>query len=173
MSRAGAATFALLAAVLVTGAACSKAGPAASTERPMSHDDSVKAQQKADSTRRTKLGGRLPQDTNVPMEYFREVFRYAGAARDPFGSLVQSSDVRPTLEDLRLVSISYDPRYGNSVAIVRETGNPIPHRLRRGSVLGRLRVIQIREREVVFQIDEFGFERQVVLALQRQAEENP
>lgn len=167
MSRASLAGLALVAVALLSGAACSKSPPAAAAGTPMTPEDSAKAQQKADSLRRTKLGGRLPSDTNVPLEYFREVFRYAGGARDPFGSLVQSSDVRPTIEDLRLVSIAYDPRYGNSVAIVREAGNPVPYRLRRGSVLGRLHVIQIREREVVFQIEEFGFERQQVLTLSR------
>lgn len=166
MSRASLAGLALVAVALLSGAACSKA-PVSAVAKPMTPEDSAKAQQKADSLRRTKLGGRLPSDTNVPLEYFREVFRYAGGARDPFASLVQSSDVRPTIEDLRLVSIAYDPRYGNSVAIVREAGNPVPHRLRRGSVLGRLHVIQIREREVVFQIEEFGFERQQVLTLTR------
>jgi hypothetical protein len=166
MSRAPLQGFALLAVAILSAAACSKSAPPAGAA-PMSQEDSIKAQQKADSLRRTKLGGRLPSDTNVPLEYFREVFRYSGGPRDPFASLVQSSDVRPTIEDLRLVSIAFDPRYGNSVAIVRETGNPVPHRLRRGSVIGRLHVIQIREREVVFQIEEFGFERQQVLTLSR------
>ena len=38
--------------------------------------------------------------------------------RDPFVSLIESNAVGPTITDLRLVSITYDARYGNSVAIV-------------------------------------------------------
>jgi hypothetical protein len=111
--------------------------------------------------------------TGGKVSYSREVFHYTGGARDPFQTLITSSAVRPTIDDLRLVSVIFDPRYGRSVAIVRETPGDKLHRLRRGDMVGRLRVLQIRQYEVVFQIEEFGFERQVVLALQRQAEENP
>ncbi|OYV68112.1 MAG: hypothetical protein B7Z72_08660 [Gemmatimonadetes bacterium 21-71-4] len=111
--------------------------------------------------------------TGGKVEYWREVFHYTGGARDPFQTLMTSSDVRPMLSDLRLVSVIYDPYYGRSVAVVREEpGNKI-HRLRRGDTIGRLRVLQIRQYEVVFQIEEFGFERQEVLSLQRQVEANP
>jgi len=105
-------------------------------------------------------------DTAVKIDYRREVFSYQGGSRDPFASLVTSSDVRPTIADLRVVSIVYDPR-GNSVAIVREANNPRPHRVRRGDQLGRLRVVAIRQYEVVFQVEEFGFERQETLTLSR------
>jgi hypothetical protein len=37
----------------------------------------------------------------------------------------------------------------------------------RGDTVGRLRVIQIRQYEIVFQVEEFGFERQEVLSLPR------
>jgi hypothetical protein len=107
------------------------------------------------------------------VSYSREVFHYSGGARDPFQTLISSSAVRPTIDDLRLTSVIFDPRYGRSVAIVREMPGDRVHRLHRGDMVGRLRVLQIRQYEVVFQIEEFGFERQVVLALQRQAEENP
>jgi len=111
--------------------------------------------------------------TGGKVSYSREVFHYSGGARDPFQTLISSSAVRPTIDDLRLVSVIFDPRYGRSVAIVREMPGEKVHRLRRGDMVGRLRVLQVRQYEVVFQIEEFGFERQVVLALQRQAEENP
>jgi len=111
--------------------------------------------------------------TGGKVEYRREVFHYSSSSRDPFQTLVNSSDVRPTIADLRLTSVIYDPRYGRSVAIVREEPGDRIHRLKRGDVVGRLRVLQIRQYEVVFQIEEFGAERQEVLALQRQAEANP
>jgi hypothetical protein len=106
-------------------------------------------------------------DSARPPELRREIFRYAGGTRDPFESLIATSDVGPMIGDLRLVSITYDPRYGNSVAVVRAARDPRPIRLHRGDTVGRLRVIQIRQYEVVFQIEEFGFERQETLTLRR------
>jgi hypothetical protein len=106
-------------------------------------------------------------DTAAPLEYKRELFRYTGGTRDPFESLVQTNRVGPMIEDLRVVSIAYDARYGNSVAVVHAARSAKPIRLRRGDTLGNLRVIQIRQYEVVFQIEEFGFERQQVLTLRR------
>ncbi len=52
------------------------------------------------------------------------------------------------------------------------TGGTKSHRLRRGDQVGRLRVIQILPTQVVFQVEEFGFERQQTLSLQRR-EINP
>lgn len=111
--------------------------------------------------------------TGGKVVYRREVFHYTGGARDPFQTLMASSDVRPMITDLRLVSVIYDPRYGRSVAVVREQPGDKIHRLRRGDTIGRLHVLQIRRYEVVFQIVEFGFERQEVLSLQRPVEANP
>jgi len=110
---------------------------------------------------------RVPLDTTLPVEYRREVFRYGGGSRDPFESLLTTGDMGPMIGDLRLVAITFDARYGNSVAIVRALNVPQPYRLRRGDTIGRMRVIRIRQYEVVFQIEEFGFERQEVLALRR------
>ena len=106
-------------------------------------------------------------DSNFRVEYRREVYSYQGAARDPFASLITTSDVRQDISDLRLVSVAYDARGGNSIAVVREIGSNAIHRLRRGQQIGRLRLIQIRQYEVVFQVEEFGFERQEVLTLSR------
>ncbi len=111
--------------------------------------------------------------TGGKVEYRREVYHYTGGSRDPFQTLITASGVGPGIGDLRLVSVTYDPVYGRSVAIVREIKGDRIHRLRRGDTVGRLRVLQIREYEVVFQIEEFGFERQAVLTLQRQAEASP
>jgi hypothetical protein len=106
-------------------------------------------------------------DTAAPVQYQRELFRYTGGARDPFESLIETNRVGPRIEDLQVVSISYDARYGNSVAIVRAAHEARQLRLRRGDTLGNMRVLQIRQYEVVFQIVEFGFERQQVLTLRR------
>ena len=135
------------------------AAPAARQPLTPAQVAAQRAQARLDSARADSLAPRL--------EYQREVFSYQGGARDPFMTLVTSSDVRPTINDLRLVVVVYDDRGGNHVAVVREAGNPHAHRLRRGDQVGRLRVIQIRRYEVVFQVEEFGFERQEVLSLPR------
>jgi hypothetical protein len=106
-------------------------------------------------------------DTSLRIEYRREVYNYRGGARDPFRSLATTNDVGPQVNDLRLVSILFDARGGRSVAIVRDVNNPRSYRLRRGDQIGRLRVVQIRQYEVVFQVEEFGFERQETLRLTR------
>ena len=115
---------------------------------------------------------RPPRDTTldstvVAVSYNREVYNYQGGARDPFASLLTDASAQMTINDLRVVSILFDPRGGRSIAVVRDKNSTNPHRLRVGESLGRLRVIQIRPYEVVFQIEEFGFERQEVLTLQR------
>ncbi len=106
-------------------------------------------------------------DTALRIEYRRETYNYQGGSRDPFRSLATTNDVGPQVNDLRLVSILYDARGGRSVAIVRDVNNPRSYRLRRGDQVGRLRVVQIRQYEVVFQVEEFGFERQETLRLSR------
>jgi hypothetical protein len=114
-----------------------------------------------------RVPARDTDSTTGTINYRREVYSYQGAPRDPFASLLNEGSSQITVADLRLVSVIYDARGGRSVAVVREKNNPRPHRLRRGDTLGRLRVIQIRPYEVVFQVEEFGFERQEVLTLSR------
>jgi len=102
---------------------------------------------------------------------FREQFAYEGGGRDPFLSLLRSGDVRPMLADLKLVAVVYDGRYpARSVAVLRDITNGRRYRVKTGEIVGRLRVTQIRPREVVFTVQEFGFERQETLALRSQEE---
>lgn len=103
----------------------------------------------------------------------RETFAYEGTTRDPFESLLAAEEVRPMITDLRLVSVIYDPAYPpRSVAVLRDITDGKRYRMRAGDVAGRLRVVQIRPREVVFTVQEFGFERQETLSL-RKREETP
>lgn len=116
----------------------------------------------ADSTARS--------DT-APLSLLREVFTFQGGGRDPFISLLKSGDVRPMITDLKLVTVVYDDRYSaRSVAVLRDITTGKRYRAKTGDVIGRLRVTQIRPREVVFTIQEFGFERQQTLSLARQEE---
>src|SRR5229473_646789 len=99
----------------------------------------------------------------------REVFSYEGGGRDPFLSLLKSGDIRPLLSDLRLVGVYYDGRYpARSVAVLRDVTNNKIYRVKPGQIVGRLKVTTIRPREIVFTVQEFGFERQESLQLAKQ-----
>jgi len=104
-----------------------------------------------------------------PQTLLREVFAYEGGGRDPFMSLLKSGDVRPLISDLKLTTVVYDGRFGSrSVAVLRDITNRRIYRVKTGDIIGRLKVTQIRPREVVFTVQEFGFERQETLSLSRQ-----
>jgi len=106
-----------------------------------------------------------------PVTLLREVFAYEGGGRDPFMSLLRSGDVRPLLSDLKLTTIVYDGRFAaRSVAVLRDITNRRLYRVKTGDIIGRLKVTQIRPREIVFTVQEFGFERQETLSLTRQEE---
>jgi hypothetical protein len=107
-----------------------------------------------------------------PPSLVREVFAYEGAGRDPFMSLIKSGDVRPLISDVRLVAVYYDARYpARSVAVLRDITTSRIYRVKPGEIIGRLRTTQIRPREVVFTVQEFGYERQETLTLATQQEE--
>ena len=96
----------------------------------------------------------------------REVFQYdAAGRRDPFASLLLTSDLRPIFSDLLLVVINYDPQGRNSVAIMRDATTKEQYRVRQGQLIGRMRVAAIEPKRVMFTIDEFGFSRQETLVI--------
>jgi hypothetical protein len=103
------------------------------------------------------------------IEMSRETFSYGGAARDPFNSLFNMAKNGPELADLQLVGIYQNLRTpSSSVAVFREKEGGKRHKLRSGDQVGRSRLVQIRDREVVFMIEDFGFERQETLSLRKQ-----
>ena len=129
------------------------AGPLAAQAKP----DAAKA----DTTRK-------PDSVTAPV-LVREVFSYEGGGRDPFLSLLKTGDIRPLLSDLRLVGVYYDGRYpARSVAVLRDVTNSKVYRVKPGNIIGRLRATTIRPREIVFTVQEFGFERQESLQLAKQ-----
>ena len=84
---------------------------------------------------------------------------------------MRSGDVRPLIADLKLVTVVYDGVYpGRSVAVLRDVITSRRYRVKTGDIVGRLKVTQIRPREVVFTVQEFGYERQQTLQLSRQEE---
>jgi len=112
----------------------------------------------------------LPEP-NAPM--VRETFSYTGGSRDPFVSLLSIKQAGPELVDLTLVSILYDTRNPTqSAAVLRERVTNRRYTVKPGDRLGRMRVGEIRPKDVTFIIDDFGTERQEILTLRKQEVEN-
>lgn len=110
----------------------------------------------------------VPAKNRAPSEITlnREVFDYNGSGRrDPYKSLMSTSDVRPLISDLRLTAVAFDPDGNNSVAILRDSFSDQQYRIRVGQQLGRLRVSAIKTKSVQFTLEEFGFNRQETLML--------
>ncbi len=105
-------------------------------------------------------------DSGHSISFNREVFEYTAAGRrDPFLSLVRSSEIRPTLSDLRLTTIAFDPLGRNSVAVLRDLGTKEQYRVKVGTTLGRMRVVRIEPKVITFALEEFGYSRQESLAI--------
>ena len=129
--------------------------------------DSIR-QSQSDSVRQDSI--QLVRETQI----LRETFSFSGGARDPFISLIKSARAGPEFADLLLVGIYLDLRYANnSVAIVRDRSSNRRYKLRVGDQIGRLRVSQIRQLDVVFTVEDFGFERQETLSLRKREVETP
>jgi len=96
----------------------------------------------------------------------REVFAYEGSGRrDPFVSLLTTSDLKPLLADLKLTGVAYDPRGQNSVAVLRDVTSKEQYKVRVGQTIGRMRVAAIQPKAVIFTIEEFGYSRQELLPI--------
>ena len=86
-----------------------------------------------------------PADTAPRVLINREVFAYeASGRRDPFVSLLTTSDLKPLLQDLKLVGVAYDPRGQNSVAVLRDVTSKDQYKVRVGQTIGRMRVAAIQ-----------------------------
>jgi len=106
-------------------------------------------------------------DTAPKVLINREIFQYDGdGRRDPFVSLLTTSDLRPLLNDLKLVAVAFDPRGQNSVAVLRDVTSKTQYRVKVGQTIGRMRVAAIQEKAVIFTIEEFGYSRQELLPIQ-------
>ena len=124
--------------------------PAAETRRPAGSPVATAA---ADSAPRVLIN--------------REIYAYDGdGRRDPFVSLLTTSDLRPLLSDLKLVAVAFDPRGRNSVAVLRDPTSKTQYRVKVGQTIGRMRVAAIQEKAVIFTIEEFGYSRQELLPIQ-------
>ena len=109
------------------------------------------------------------------IDVLRETFAYAGGTRDPFNSLIDKDKSGPEIADLDLVGVYLDLRSpSNNIVVLREKGTKAKrHKMRVGDQLGRSRLTQIRARDAVFTIQDFGFDRQETLSLRKQEVETP
>jgi len=140
--------------------------PAQQAAAPAAAPTPAPAQPVGDSAAQDTMAGRTG--------LVRELFAYRGAGRDPMQSLLTSGEIRPLLEDLRLTTVVYDPRYpARSVAVLRDVSVGKRYDVRVDDELGRMRVVEIRPREVVLTVEEFGQARQVTLALPKRQEGIP
>src|SRR5262249_37774931 len=141
-------------------AVTTKAAPAAAKTAPAAATMTVKEDTGARSISVTQRGIKGEVSLN------REVFSYdAGGRRDQFVSLLRNGDLRPMLNDLRLVTVLYDPTGRNSVAVMHDISTKEQYRVKVGQTVGRMRVAGIEPREILFTIEEIGFSRQVALVL--------
>ncbi len=90
---------------------------------------------------------------------------YGTGRRDPFVSLMNSEELRPLYQDLKLVAVAWDATGRNSVAVLRDVTSKMQYRVKVGQELGRMRVASISQKSVVFGIEEFGYSRQETLAM--------
>lgn len=144
--------LALIALAVVPGSSllAQSPKPVAAKQPPVAVDTTKKTAPAGDSTHQVLIN--------------REVFNYdAGGRRDPFVSLMNTSELRPLITELKLVAVAYDPLGRNSVAVLRDLTSKEQYRVRVGQTLGRMRVAAIHEKEVVFTIEEFGYSRQEIL----------
>jgi hypothetical protein len=108
------------------------------------------------------------------IEVMRETFAYSGGSRDPFASLLNTSATGPEIGNLDLVGVYQNLRDSdNSIVVLREKATAKRYKLRVGDQLGRARLVQIRPRDAVFTIRDFGYERQETLSLRKQEVETP
>lgn len=131
---------------------------------------------KSDSAVQVELEAALADSVQKAreIEVMRETFAYAGGTRDPFSSLINGSKDGPEIADLDLVGVYQDLRSpSNSVVVLRERVSTKRHKLRVGDQVSRARLVQIRPRDAVFTIQDFGFQRQETLSLRKQEVETP
>ena len=146
-----------------------QAVPGAPAAHPTAAPAPAQAPASKPSTAIVQQGTTKPASSNaassIDAPVMRESFDYTRETRrDPFVSLMTTSDLRPTLSDLHLTGILYDLSGRRPVAILRDIAGG-QWRVTTGMTLGRMRVMQIKPKTIIFTIEEFGFNRQDSLIL--------
>lgn len=156
-------------AVLASGASAQAAAQATAKKNPNTAAKPAAPKPSTPAPAGAKAPAPAPPraDTTPRVLINREIFQYDGdGRRDPFVSLLTTSDLRPLLSDLRLVAVAFDPRGRNSVAVLRDPTSKSQYRVKVGQTIGRMRVAAIQEKAVIFTIEEFGYSRQELLPIQ-------
>jgi hypothetical protein len=128
------------------------------------------------STANVPAGATAPRDGERAdtVKVVRELFGYLPAGRrDPYRPLISTNALRPLPAELRLTAVAFDPSGVQSVAILRDITTQQQHRVRAGQVLGRMRILRIRPKAIVFAIEELGFSRTEELTLQESTATRP
>ena len=119
------------------------------------------------ATRQMKVDESLIPEPGAPIT--RESYSFSGGSRDPFVSVLESNTAGPELADLDLVGVLYQDRNPSaSIAVLRDRLNGKRYNVREGERLGRMRVSDIRQKDVTFTIDDYGTERQQTLSIRKQ-----
>jgi hypothetical protein len=96
----------------------------------------------------------------------REIFDYnSEGRRDPFFSLLATDELRPSVTDLRVVGITFDPSGRRSIVTLRDIQTNTRYNVTTGTTLGRMKVVLIKPKAIYFSIEEFGLNRQDSLVL--------
>ncbi len=140
--------------------------PADTVAHPTHGQPAVERVTSRDSAAGSAAVSETPAERRAESGFERETFAYdRSGRRDPFISLMNTSELRPLVSDLRLVGVTFDESGRGSIAVLRDLGTKDQYRVRVGQSLGRMRVSAINPRAVVFTIEEFGYSRQETLAL--------
>lgn len=160
---------------LLLGAAACGGGAEEAATAAADEAATVDVQAVRDSVRQAKAAApAVPLDTAglASDRVRRETFAYGGGGRDPFVSLLDAEQMGPEFADLQLLGIYFDgARPARSVAVLRDRVSGKRYSMKSGDRAGRLSVVSVRQRDVLFSIEDFGFERQETLSLpQREVE---
>lgn len=154
----------LTAAIVLAREAPAQQVASARTEASVVSSAPVSAPSRAPA--RARAAAAPSTDSGSVLTFNREMYDYpADGRRDPFFSLIKSSELRPVITDLRLVAVAFDAAGGNSVAIMRDLVTKEQYRVKVGQQLGRMRVARIDTKTVTFTLEEYGFSRQQTLAM--------
>lgn len=116
-------------------------------------------------------GAPAPVAADSGVTILREIFDYEPAGRrDPFAPLLETDELRPTIQELRLTGVLVHPT--RPIAVMRD-GEGTQYRVTTGMSVGRMRVVQIRPRTVIFQFSEYGYDRRDSLVLGDTAQVRP
>ena len=108
-----------------------------------------------------------PEEITTELVFEREVFNYPVNDRDPFQPLTDDPGTGPRFEDLVLLGVISGNSAESSVALVSVGGSGQAERLRIGDTVGNVRVVDMGEREIVVEVEEFGAIQERTLRVQR------